>query len=128
MLTIGKHEAEILDHTIREIGDKDAVSLQCQIGDEITEVLIWLTEKSMGIARRQLDLCGFDVDTNFLTRLIAEPTLLAGKRISVIVEEYKGKLRAAILLDPTPSKKRLAEMTAQLRAAKKTEEEEGLPF
>jgi hypothetical protein len=125
MLIIGKHMATIREHRLSEIAGKEVVKIDCttEAGDE-TQVLVWLTEKAMGIARHQLRLCGHDIDKRGLEDLHAEPYLLAGNVISILVEDWKGQLRAQIQTNSEPSKKRLAELTQQLRACKKSNEPE----
>jgi hypothetical protein len=128
MLTIGKHQATIREHRLSEIGGKEVVRIDCvtEAGDE-TQVLIWFTEKSMGIARHQLRLCGYDIDKRGLEDLHTEPQLLAGHIIPILVEDWKGQLRAQIQTNSEPSKKRMKELTAQLRACKKDNGEPEIP-
>lgn len=128
MLTIGKHNVKIISHTVRGIGDKDAVSIQAQMDDgETLDVLVWLTNKSMGIARRALGLCGFDCDKQSICDLADNPRLLAGRRVDILVEEYNGKLRGQILLDPATPQAKMRQFDAELRAAKKADEDD-IPF
>lgn len=130
-LRIGKHAATIVTHSLRNIGDKEAVSFMCRTegDDDQFEVLIWLTEKAMGIARASLKLCGFSVDDADLWDLQGNQTLLAGNRINVLAEEWNGRMRAQILLQSEPTQKRAKEIQTQLRAVKKDTEDDGdLPF
>jgi len=128
MLNQGKYNVAILEHTVRGVGDKDAVALQVQTdeGDNL-EVLVWLTSKSMGIARRALALCGFDCDKESLCDLADNRRLLAGKRVDILIEEWNGKLRGQILLNPATPKGKMRQFDLELRAARKAEEED-LPF
>lgn len=128
MLSVGKFDAEIVCHTIRAIGEKEAVSITVRIGEDETEAMIWMTEKSMGIARQSLKLCGFHPDAMSLCDLEDNPTLLAGKHVVVLVEPYNGRMKASILLNPTPPKARMKELDAALKAAKKNGEDEDMPF
>lgn len=117
-LEIGKFEAEIRANTVQTIGDKEAVKLYCDVGDVQTDVMIWISDKSYGIARRSLQLCGFDIDKTSLAELIRNPKLLAGRKVTVLCEEYNGKVRAGIWLNPEPSAKRIAALDKALRAEK----------
>lgn len=137
-LTQGCHFVEILSHDIRNIGDKEAVVLVALLPDgDTTDVLIFLTEKSMGIARRSLRLCGFDPDKQSLSDLTDNPELLKGRKVSILAEEWNGKIRANIMLNPEPTKKRVHALDSMLRAAKSDNEDpippatstdEDLPF
>jgi hypothetical protein len=123
MLTIGKHMATIREHRVSEMAGKEVVRISCvtEDGDD-TQVLVWLTEKSMGIARHQLRLCGLDIDKDGLEILNENSYLLSGHAVPILVEEWKGQMRAQIMLNSEPSKKRMAELTTQLRACKRDEE------
>lgn len=127
-LTVGQHEVEIIRNSLRIIGDKEVVSLQCRLadGDDI-EVVIWLTERAKQIARKSLAICGFSVDEEDLERLDEEPELLEGHRITVLAQEFNGRMRAQILLNATPTKKRIRDLQSQLRAAKQGDEDD-IPF
>ena len=129
MLTIGKHMATIREHRLSELAGKEVVRIDCttEAGDE-TQVLVWLTEKAMGMARHQLRLCGHDIDKRGLEDLHAEPFLLAGHVVPILVEDYKGNLRAQIQVNSEPTKKRMIELTQQLRACKKDGEESVVAF
>ena len=57
-LEIGVCTGTITSHSLRVIGDKDAVSVNCNTDYGATcQALIFLTDKSMGIARQQLKAC-----------------------------------------------------------------------
>ena len=122
-LTIGKHEVTILSHDVRYIGEKEAVSVLVLLPDGDTEnVLIFLTEKSMGIARRALRLCGFDPGPQKIRDLVDNPELLKGRRITILAEERNGKVWASVLLNSTPTVNRMAQIDSALRAAKQDSE------
>jgi hypothetical protein len=130
-LTQGLHEATICSHSLRNVAGREVVSLMCARDgdDEQFEVLIWMTEKSMGIARHQLKICGFPVDDRDLEELHAQPEMLAGRQITILAEDYKGRMTARVHLLDTPTKQRMKELQTQLRAAKSKDEEDGdLPF
>jgi len=118
-MDIGTYEVEIESHTISIRGNKEAVILRCIMPDnERIQVPIWLTAKSMGIAKRSLKMCGFEwTETNPISDLTDKSTLLAGNRFTILVEEYAGKLRPQVLLDTEPTKKRLAEIQGWLRTS-----------
>jgi len=121
-MPIGKNTVLITSNTVTEIAGKDVVKLTCESTDHAADpidVIIWLTDKSMGIARAQLKLCGFDIDAEEFETLVAEPSKLKGTEIPILVEDWNGQLRASIMLNPTPSKKRLQELQTGLRAVKK---------
>jgi hypothetical protein len=119
----GPCEVEILDHTLRSFGDKSAVSIRVKTDEQDdAEVLIFLTAKSMNIARAQLKRCGFDVDARDLGDLVDNPHLLAGRRVGVRFEEWKGNLRPQIDISGAPPKDELERLTASLRAAKSKSE------
>ncbi len=132
------YRAEIVTHMIVKAGTKDAVRLLCRTDeDENVEVMIWLSDKAMGMARQGLKMCGFSVDTTEFEALNEDPPMLAGNAVTLMAEEFNGKVNAKILLQETPSKSRLLELQAGLRAAKKEGETEivataedlaGIPF
>ena len=131
-LEIGVCTGEIKSHSLRVIGDKDAVSVQVETeyGAQ-TQVLIFLTDKSMGIARTQLKACGFDVDKYDIDALDDDQTMLAGNKIPLIIEEYNGKIRAGINLNRSVDKDKRPSITKKLRDAKKTQvapAEDDIPF
>jgi len=130
-LEIGTCKAKILNHSLAVIGDKMAVriNVETEHGDE-TDLLVFITDKSMGIARAQLKLCGFDVDTTLLEKLDADSRLLAGTEIPILIEPWNGKLRAGILLNPKPTKDAVAHAQAGLRAVKtgNASADDDLPF
>lgn len=122
MLEQGKYDAEITSHTIRMLGDKPAAMLQCRLdcgNDEYEEIAVpvWLTEKAAQIARATLKLCGMDVDRTDMQELIDNPTLLAGNRITVIVEDYNGKMRGQVMLNAVPKKSEIKRIQAAIRHA-----------
>ncbi len=123
-LKLGKCEAEIEENGLRSINGKSAVSILARTLDgEPADVLIWLTPAAMGMARAQLKVCGFDVDTEELELLTAEPRLLAGKRIPLNVEEYKGRPQPRIDLSAPPPKDEMKRLTQALRSAKSAEKD-----
>lgn len=125
-LPLGTYEVSITDNAIRGIGGKSAVSLSVRTDKgEHGEVLIFLTEKSMNIARAQLKRCGFDVDTRELDELSQDSggeAVLAGVRIPVKVEMYNGKPSAKVDLSGPPPKSEMQRLTAALRASKSRKE------
>ena len=133
-LEVGQRvEAEIIGNGIRTLGDKDAISIKFEAEGETGESLIFLTPKSMGIARAKLKLCGFNADTESLAVLVENPTRLAGRKIPIEVDEYKGRMQFVIPMSDAPSKKRVAELDAQMKKAKGGNqpdaiEEDSIPF
>jgi len=120
MLDYGPIKGQITGHRTKMLGDKLAVSISCETpsGDKC-DALIFLTEKAMNMARRSLKVCGFDIDTHDLEELDANPTLLAGNIVPLMVDEWNGKMQVKIELDSRADKGVLMSATAKLRAAKK---------
>ena len=130
MIELGPTKGTIVSHRSRMIGDKLTISLTCKVGEEHCEALIWITDKSMGMARRALKLCGFDIDQHTLDLLDARPTMLANKVVPLMVDEYNGKQRVSIDLDQRAEKGTMDAVTKKLRAAKKSADTapEDIPF
>lgn len=89
---------------------------------------VYITEKSYGIARARLKKAGFDVDTQELSDIEADPSLLAGNEVLVDVteEEYNGKpvTRCEIVTDrPKVDKGILSRATEGLRSIKRHEDD-----
>ena len=127
-IPFGLAKCRIVSHTVRDFGEKEAVSIRVQhpIGATI-EALIWLTPKAMGMARAALKKCGFDSDTHDVQELVDNPTLLEGEEVEIIVQDYKGQRQASVNLRTAPSKKRLSEITKSLRDAKKSDADAAPP-
>jgi len=125
-------KAKIQSHSIREIGDKEAVIFVLESpGGDFGQAAVWISEKAMGMARKQLRLAGFDVDKHELSILAEDRTFLAGNFVPIVVDEYKEKPQWRIDMDNVPPKGKLSKLTAALRAAKQDGEtpvEEPLPF
>lgn len=119
----GLYEVEIVSHEFQVKGDKETFVLHTRTVDtgEDMEVLIWFSEKAMGIARAALKICGFDCDARELTELDQDTTLLAGQRFTASVEDYRGRNSIGVLLRSKPTTGRLAAMSDALRQAKKSE-------
>jgi len=119
-LSIGHCKGRIVSNAVKEINGKVTVvlTIQTEHGD-VTNVLIFLTDKSAGIARRQLKLCGFNVDTQELEEMEDNGRLLEGVAVPLVVEEYGGKIRAQIDTNTKPEKWAMQSAMAGLRAAKK---------
>jgi hypothetical protein len=85
---------------------------------------IWLSQKSMGMARPQLKALGFDISTHELDELDGTE-ILVGREVEIELreEEYKGRKELRIArfggLPPKPTKDALKAVTAALREAKK---------
>jgi len=123
MLNVGPCKATILRSSLRTVNDKVVVALSCITDyEEPCEVLIYLTERSMGIARAQLRTCGFDVDLYDLERLDDNPSPIATHVVPLFVEEFGGKLRAQIEIPRKPPKGLVRQLQVGLRAAKQNGE------
>ncbi len=134
-IKIGKQTVVIQGNELVELGGTNAVKLFCEtVGNEpeSIDVVIWITEKSAGIARASLKICGFNVDEEDFQVLSDNRDRLKGKEISVLVEERGSRLRAQIILNTTPTKKRITEIQGLLRDVKKGNpagsKDEDLPF
>ena len=124
----GLAKARIVSHTIREIGDKEAAVIRFEHPcGEVVEALVFMTVKSMNMARAQLKRCGFDPDTQELDELVEKPTLLAGNLVEILVEEYKGKRQAKINLNEALGKTRLKSLSLALRHAKNKNDDDAPP-
>jgi hypothetical protein len=119
MLELGPTEGTIVSHRSKMLGDKPGIAILCDVGGESAEAVIFLSDKAMGIARRALKQCGFDVDAQPLSMLDSNPTLLAGKKVALLVDEWNGKTQVKIDVDSRASTKMLDAMTAKIRAVKK---------
>lgn len=131
MLELGPHEGTIQSHRSRILGGKEAISILCAVGDEQAEAIIFLTEKSLGMARAALKLCGFDIDKQDLLHLDMSPTLLAGRKVPLMVGEYNGKTQVKIDINQRIDKATLGNLTKQLRSVKKAAQpapDDDIPF
>lgn len=121
-LEMGKYAATIRENTVTTLGGKEVVRLTVETDDgEETDVLVWMTKASMSIARQSLKLCGFDPEKHTVEDMFVNPKLLAGNKVTIIMEDYQGKLRASLMLNPAPTKHRMAELTKGLRDAASAE-------
>ena len=124
MPEIGRHTVTIQSHDITTLADKPVVKVFVKYPDgEDGEVIIWLSEKAMGIARKSLKLCGFDPDTEDFGILADVQEHLKGRKIDIIAEDYNGKIRAQIALGNTAlPKKDILSIQSALRAVKGSKE------
>lgn len=124
MPEIGRHTVTIVSHDLTTLGDKPAVKMFVTYPDgEDGDIAIWLSEKSMGIARKSLKLCGFDPDKEDFGILADKQEHLKGRKVDVVVEEYNGKMRAQIALGNTAlPKKDILAIQSALRAVKGSKE------
>lgn len=122
-MNLGRQKAEIISTKLRcTQRGTDFVSISVMVGDEQGEISVWLTHKSMGMARAQLAICGFDIEKQGLEVLEEQPELLRGKVIPVDVEDetYNGKTTRKILVamkdkaDPA----HIAKLSEEMRKAK----------
>jgi hypothetical protein len=100
-------KCKIVRNGIETIGDKDAVKIYVEHPDtgDTGSALIFMTAKSMGMARAALKACGFDPDLTSLAVLVTDEEHLAGREVPIFVDEYNGKvqLRIETRRVPTPS-------------------------
>ena len=125
---IGIYEVEIVSHGIRNLGKSPAVVILVQntVGANI-EVPVWLTEKAMNMAYKSLKLCGFDAQNQDLDELQENPSLLAGKKTTIMVEEFNGRKRGQIMLDQVPTKGEMGRLQTLLRGVVNSADDE-LPY
>jgi hypothetical protein len=120
-LKLGPCIGTIYSHKLREVAGKTVVDfdVETDYGAQC-DVLVWITQKSLGIARAQLKVAGFDIDEHELSLIDESPAHCAGKKIPLVVESYNGKLRAQIdVHGAKPDKDSLSQLTLALRSAKK---------
>ena len=131
MIGPGIYNATIINNGMAATpGGSEYVALRCAFdeldenGDSVVMVAkVWLTEKSMGIARGQLRLCGFDCDTQDIEELNLNPDLLRNVRIKLDVQDKpKYGLQASVFMGQDIGRDRMARITSALRAAKKNDE------
>lgn len=135
----GIHDATIIKNGISATRTGTPYAfVRCGVDGEEVPCTIWLTDKAMGMARAALRKCGFDVDTEDLDELRANPQLLAGNKVQIEVEDKeKYGLQGSIVLGSIP-KSRISELTKKLRDAKRNGHDEdpvpaasddsGIPF
>lgn len=132
MIELGPCKGTIVSHRSRMAGDKTVIAIACDVGGERCEALIWLSEKAMGMARRALKLCGFDVDKHSLAILDSNPTMLAGNVVPLMVDEWNGKTTVKVDIDVRAERSALDSLTQKMRSAKKgaseVEAPEDIPF
>lgn len=118
-LSIGVYDAEIVSTGLGSTNKDSAyVSVLCRIEDDQISAKIWLTEKSMGMAKKALKLCGFDIEKQELSALRDDPFVLAGKSIKVeITEDPKYGMQANVLLSDLSDAK-IKKLTQSLRKSK----------
>lgn len=116
----GPQRVSIVSHSTGNVNGKFVVRIRVLTKDgEAAEVTIFCTEKSMGMARASLKVCGFDIDTHPVQALDVSPPMLGGNEIPIIVEDYNGKPRCSIDLNQRAEKSACDAITAALRAVKK---------
>ena len=121
-----RHLATIEKNGVRDLGGTPAVSIFLQADNgERGEALIWLTPKSMGMARQSLKMCGFDVDKREISELDVDRKTLEGNRVAIYIDEYNGKPQVRIDTSAAPAKSVMAQITQALREAKKSDDPSG---
>jgi len=126
----GVYEMEIKRNSIGQTGSgTEYIQLICETNSEQVPVKIFLTARATGRARAALRACDFDVTKEPLSILRDNPTFLAGRWITVIVEDTQWGLQGSFL-PPQLDDQRLGEIETRLRAAtsetaQQSESEEG---
>lgn len=131
----GIYTAQVVEHAIRQSPIQGTwyidVLFKLVGSDEIINGHVWLTEKSMGIARKSLKAMGFDIDTFDLSHLQENHTLLAGNKCKIDIQlDDQGKELRVKWINPlgdTPSKQVFDNLTQQLRTVKKANGPDGKP-
>lgn len=124
-MNVGNHEGTIISHRSKMLGDKIAMAITCKIGNEQGEAMIFLTEKAAGMARRAFKVCGFDVDIHDVAELDVNQTMLAGRKIPLVVDLYNGKTQIKVDLDGRADRATLSSFTKKMREAKKRDDSDG---
>lgn len=141
-MNIGRQKAEIISTKLKcTQKGTDYVSISVMVGDEQGEIAVWLTHRSMGMARAQLAVCGFDIEKHGLEALEDQPELLRGTIIPVDVDDetFNGKTtrKINIAMKDKPDPVRIAKLTDEMRKAKapnmeaamlEEPSEDGIPF
>jgi hypothetical protein len=134
-VNFGQQKAKILNAYVgvNETSKNIFVNLKLELGsgDKVYSK-IYLTEKSMGIARARLKRCGFDPDRQALEDIDQNASLLTGNEVLVDVyeESYQGKqqIRVDVVIDrPKADKSALARATEGLRKAKEADTSDDAP-
>lgn len=106
-----RYQSKIVCNGIRTINDKDAISITFETNEgECGEALIWVTERSVPMAKAALKACGFDAATQQMADLIEDPVLLQGNAVTIEADEYNGKQTFRVVIPDAPSAKRLKEL------------------
>lgn len=125
-LALGEYDATVDRTEIVALGQRGtpAVRVYLVAGGESIDTVIWISEKSMGIARQALKAIGFDPDQSELSVLDDEPEFLRGQvcRVAIIEDDYGGKLTKKCEIVTYVPKKRvpkssLSKLTRGLRDA-----------
>lgn len=127
MIQIGQQIATVVEHMLQtheRTGNLYVfVIFELDGGDRIPGE-IWLTEKSMNMARKSLKAIGFDVDSRNIGELDLDHALLNGQKCQVDIQEevFKNEARLKVKwINPLPKPKsqtQLDTITKALRAAK----------
>lgn len=129
MPTVGIHKAIVKEHWFTTSqGGNPGLAVKVGIAgdwddEEIMIGTIWLTPKSMGMARIQLRALGFDCDTQDLADL-NDAISLVGHEVDVEIKEETYNNRTEMRIArfggpaPKPTAEKLGEATKALRAAK----------
>lgn len=123
---IGYFKAVVVSHKLAQTNSGALfVSMLFEHEGQNIPAKIFLTEKAMGMARRQLKRCGFDPDTTDVELLHTNQSLLAGNRVDIEVkDEGKYGLQASVMTSEPITKTAMKSATKALRAAKKASESE----
>lgn len=112
-------EATIESHHYDERGQNDTpcIVLHTAVMDERVSVTIWMTEKSMNIAKKQLKECGFDAQAHSIMELDENRHLLAGNKVEIEIEVNGNYVNGKIPLGSAKLEKSTAsKLDALLRA------------
>ena len=126
----GRQKMLISETSFREASTGNpGVVMHGTVGDESMEAVIWITEKSVGMAHKALKNCGFDSDAQDLSELQANPALLRGKDVEVLVsDEPPYGLKVEIMLNSPLSEAKLKSANTLLKSRTKAAPAEDMPF
>lgn len=124
-------EATIESHNYDERGQNGTpcIVLHTAVMDERVSVTIWMTEKSMNIAKKELKECGFDAQAHSIMALEENRHLLAGNKVEIEIEVNGNYINGKIPLGSAKLEKSMAsKLDAMLRSSKDETPSDDIPF
>jgi len=131
-MNLGRHNAKILKNDVRAAGTgTEFVYLLLEVDGEKIAANIWMSKKSVNMAKVQLRACGFDTASESVLSLKENPNHLTGKIVSIDVEEeeYRGEMRVkARIVTTNVTKKRITQIDEMLKESKQEQPDDDIPF